>query len=237
MLIKTYCLAPARRDARAAGVLLRTAAQALLGSTPGLRQVQCLRALRHIPTDSVDNKGSHSGVTAEADAIDSVLELYFDDAAAARACMAQLSWSVFLEQVRAAAPVLFSLDTVPNIPIAPRGAAAAGGFRRWMLLARKAATQEQFRDAWFGRHADLVKQLPRVDGYLQNLVVTRYDASGREVGYDAMPIDGVAELCFADEAAMNACYASDARLPLRDDGRELLGRINTLLVQGEASTR
>ena len=32
---------------------------------------------------------------------------------------------------------------------------------------------------------------------------------------------------------MNSSYASDARLPLRDDGRELLGRITTLLVQGE----
>ncbi len=33
---------------------------------------------------------------------------------------------------------------------------------------------------------------------------------------------------------MNATYTSEARLPLRDDGRALLGRITTLLVQGEA---
>jgi hypothetical protein len=31
-----------------------------------------------------------------------------------------------------------------------------------------------------------------------------------------------------------ASYTSNARLPLRDDGRDLLGRITTLLVQGEA---
>ena len=103
-----------------------------------------------------------------------------------------------------------------------------------MLLARNSATQEQFRDAWFGRHAQLVKQLPQIDGYLQNLVTARYDAASRPVGYDELPINGVAELCFASESAMNASYTSDARLPLRDDARELLVRITTVLVQSEA---
>lgn len=236
MHIKTLCLGPARKDAAAAGVLLRTAAQALLREARGLQQVQRLRVVRHIPTDSVNADRKHAGVTAEADAIDSVLELHFDSEAALQGCAASLSWAACREQVNAAAAILFSLDTLSNVPIAPKGAAVHGGFRRWMLLARKAATQEQFRDAWFGRHAELVKHLPHVDGYLQNLVTARYDAQDREVDYAQMPIDGVAELCFADEAAMNASYASDARLPLRDDGRDLLGRISTILVHGEAWT-
>lgn len=234
MSIKILCLAASRNGTHAAEVMLRTAAQALLREAAGLVQVQRLRVLRHIPTDSVNNDRAHSGVTAEADGIATVLELHFEDEAAAGHCSRQIAWAAFREQVNAVAPILFALDTASNVPIAPKGAAAEGGFRRWMLLARKASTQEQFRDAWFGRHADLVKQLPQVDGYLQNLVTARYDAKDREVAYDAMPIDGVAELCFADEAAMAASYASDARLPLRDDGRELLGRISTILVQGEA---
>lgn len=236
MHIKTLCLAAPRKDANTAGVLLRTAAQALLRSASGLAQVQHLRVLRHIPTDSVAADRMHTGVTAEADAIASVLELHFETPAAMEQCTSQLAWAAFREHVDAAAPILFSLDTLSNVPVPPRGAAVQGGFRRWMLLARKAETHEQFRDAWFGRHADLVRQLPHVDGYLQNLVIARHDAKGRAVPYEQMPIDGVAELCFADEAAMNASYASDARLPLRDDGRDLLGRINTLLVQGEAWT-
>jgi uncharacterized protein involved in copper resistance len=79
-----------------------------------------------------------------------------------------------------------------------------------------------------------VKELPQVDGYLQNLVSARYDAQEKPTDYAALPIDGVAQLCFADEAAMDASYTSPARLPLRDDGRELLGKITTLLVQSEA---
>lgn len=231
MLVKSLSLGAARPGGNAQ-VALRAAAQALLASTPGLRQVQLLRVLRHIPTDSVSNP-AQAGAAPGDGAIESVLELHFEDAASAQACAGRLSWSAFLMQVRSAAPVLFSFDTQPNVPIAPAGRAAEGGFRRWMLLARKADTQEQFRNAWFGRHADLVKRLPHVEGYLQNLVTRRYDADGREVAYEALPVDGIAQLCFADEAAMNAAYTSEARLPLRDDGRQLLGRITTTLVQGE----
>jgi len=224
MIIRSLCLGPVA-DAPA----LRAAVQSLLRATPGLSQAQSLRVLRHIPTDSVPDSKAHTGVTREADEIQAVLELYFEGEPPAAG-----AWGAFVAQLQATAPILFFLDSRPNVPIAPRAGAVSGGFRRWMLLARKAETQEQFRDAWFGRHASLVKELPQVDGYLQNLVTRRYDSGGQEVGYTALPVDGIAELCFADEAAMNASYASDARLPLRDDGRNLLGRITTLLVHGEA---
>jgi hypothetical protein len=221
MLIKTLCLGPAP-DAPATG-LLRDAVARLRRETRGLQQVQALRALRHIPSDSVNQGTGYTGVTAEADGIGCVLELYFDDARAAAAATASPAWTAFTEQVRAAAPVLFSFDSQPNIPVTPRGAAVQGGFRRWMLLARKAETQDAFRDAWFGRHASLLRAMPHVDGYLQNLVTRRFDAQGREVGYDTLPVDGIAEICYADEAAMNASYTSEARLPLRDDGRRPAG--------------
>jgi hypothetical protein len=228
MLIRTICLAAPVDGA------VHAAVTRLSGQVAGLRQVQGLAVLRHIPTDSVVDDGkSHRGVVPDADRIAAVLELYFDDAAAATQGTSGAAWAGFMEQLGAAAPVLFAFDTLANIPIAPRAAALRGGFRRWMLLARKASTQEQFRDAWFGRHASLVRELPHVDGYLQNLITKRHDPQGREVDYDALPVDGIAELCFADEAAMNAAYSSQARLALRDDGRDLLGRITTVLVHGD----
>jgi len=137
--------------------------------------------------------------------------------------------------VRVAAEPLFAFHTFANVPIAPVRGAVEGGFRRWMLLRRAGPTRESFRADWFGRHADLVKHLPQVDGYVQHLVTGRYGSRGRPLDYDAAQVDGIAELCFADEAAMQASYASDARLPLRDDGRALLGGIATLLVHGEAA--
>jgi hypothetical protein len=231
MLIKTFCLA-APPGASGAAVLAGPARTALT-AVPGLREVQAFTVLRHIPTDSVPDGQSHSGVTREADRIALVVECRFDNALFAIQASTTPDWAAFMESLQSGRELLFGLDTFSNVPIAPVGQAVDGGFRRWMLLARKTTTQDEFRDAWFGRHADLVRALPGVEGYLQNLVIARQDAAGKGVSYKALPIDGVAQLCFADEAAMNASYASDARLPLRDDGRALLGRITTLLVQGE----
>ncbi len=233
MFVKSFCLADAP-DARAATSLLQGAARALRAAPEGApSEVQLLRVLRHIPTDSVAGQSGGSGVVPQADAIGMLVQVCFEGEQAAQACAGSSAWGACLAQLQTAAPVLFSLDSLSNVPIAPRGAAARGGFRRWMLLARQAPTQDQFRDAWFGRHADLVRQLPQVDGYLQHLVIRRYDTGGRLQDYAQLPIDGIAELCFADEAAMTAAYSSPQRLPLRDDGRQLLGRITTILVHGE----
>ena len=214
MLIRTICLA--------AAPALPLPALAAARAIPGFRQAQLLRAVRHIPSDSVNNSAAAQAAPG-AERIQAVVELYFDDGGSAPATAGQ-DWG---------APVLFSFDSRPNIPVEPRGPAAQGGFRRWMLLTRKAATPDQFRAAWFGRHAELLKAMPHVDGYLQNLVTRRYDAQGREVDHATLPVDGIAEICYADEAAMTASYTSEARLPLRDDGRALLERITTILVQGE----
>jgi hypothetical protein len=231
MFIKTFCLgAPARETSATA---LAAAAKQACASVPGLREVLVQRVLRHIPTDSVRDDRSHTGVVAEADRIACVVECGFADMQGANQARDVPAWQSLMQALQVAGEPLFTLDTQSNVPIVPTRGAVDGGFRRWMLLARKAETQEQFRDAWFGRHASLVKALPQVDGYLQNLVTARYDAQGRAAGYEALPIDGVAQLCFADEQAMNSSYASDARLPLRDDGRALLGRITTVLMQGE----
>lgn len=225
MLIKTICLGAGKGEA---GAVARRA----LRDVEGLRKIEVLRVLRHLTSDSVAQQRGQ-GVAPAADDIQTIVELWFDDAAACAAAMAHAGGAAFRAQLAAVAPVLFSLDSVPNIPIPPRAGAENGGFRRWMLLARKAATPAAFRDAWFGRHASLVKALPLVDGYLQHLVAARYDAEGRAVDHETLAVDGIAQMCFADEAAMDASYASPARLPLRDDGRDLLARISTLLVQAE----
>lgn len=233
MLIKTMCLAVPPADPAVPGRIERAAADAAKG-IPGVRRAVVQRVLRHIPTDYVDNDRAYNGVTAEADRIGMTVAFEFDDAAAAQRALQDPAWGAFMAAVRVVAQPLFDLDAEPNIPVAQTGGAADGGFRRWLLLTRKATTPEAFRDGWFGRHASLVKLLPRLDGYVQGLVTARHDAEGRPVDYRAMPIDGIAEVCFADEAAMNASYADDARIALRDDGRDLMQRVSSLLVQGIA---
>lgn len=231
MLIKTLCLAASQPASAAADALERIAAQALR-ELPGLQQAQVNRVVRHVPTDYIENDKPYGGVVAQADDIDVSMDLHFADAAAARRAVESPAWAALMEHMQGVARVLFALDSEPNVPVPLRNGAVDGGFRRWLLLTRRAATPEDFRDAWFGRHASLVRHLPLLDGYVQNLVTARYDAAGRPVAHESLPIDGIAEVCFADEAAMNTSYASDARLPLKDDGRELNARVSTILVQG-----
>ena len=207
---------------------------AVRGALPRLPQArsQRYRVLRHIPTDSVTPEQASRPIAPGAERIHTILEFAFADAAAQAEARAGAAWRAFEAALAESGERLFAFDTVSNIPIEPVRDAVAGGFRRWMLLRRAAARPEAFRDAWFGRHAQLVKRLPRVDGYLQQLVTARFGSDGQAVGEDRLGVDGIAELCFADEAAMAAAYASDARLPLRDDGRALLAGNVTLLVQG-----
>jgi hypothetical protein len=219
---------------RAEPPALLRAGQGARAALPALRQVQVQRVLRHIPTDSVAPDQARQEIVPRAGEVQAVLACEFADEGARAEAMAMPAWSGFMDAVRAAGEPLLSFHTFANVPITPVRGAAEGGFRRWMLLRRAGPTREDFRDAWFGRHADLVKRLPQVDGYLQHLVTGRYDGRGRPLDYAGAQVDGIAELCFADEAAMQASYASEARIPLRDDGRELLGGIATLLVHGEA---
>ncbi|PZR01706.1 MAG: hypothetical protein DI536_37520, partial [Archangium gephyra] len=156
----------------------------------------------------------------------------FAHVAAQAEARAGAQWNAFAAALDDSGERVCAFDAFSNVPVASVRGAGDGGFRRWMLLRRAAASPQAFRDAWFGRHADLVKQLPRVDGYVQHLVTARFGNNGEPVGYDGLRVDGIAELCFADESAMRESYASDARLPLRDDGRELLAGNVTLLVQG-----
>jgi hypothetical protein len=232
MFVKTLCLA-ASLPLPDTVASLELAARHALRDVPGLRQAQVNRVVRHVPTDYIANDRPYRGVVAQADDIDATIDLHFDDAPAARIAIDSSAWGALTKNVQQSARLLFALDSEPNLPVPLQGGAVDGGFRRWLLLTRKAATREGFRDAWFGRHASLVRHLPMLDGYVQNLVSARYDAEGRPADYDALPIDGVAEVCFADEAAMNASYASDARLPLKDDGRDLNARVSTVLVQGK----
>jgi hypothetical protein len=198
----------------------------------GIQRIGLHRVVRHVPTDYIANDRPYGGVVAEADDIGAILDLHLSSAGAGAEVVASPAWRDFLLAIAPVAHPLFSLDSEAHMPVPLRAGSVNGGFRRWLLLTRKASTPEVFREAWFVRHADLVRHLPRLDGYVQNLVSARYDAQGKPVPYSELPIDGIAEVCYADEQAMVESYASDARLPLRDDGAELNARVSTILVEG-----
>jgi hypothetical protein len=221
----TYCLS---RDDE---TCLQAAARLLLDAHPAVREVHLDRVIRHIPTDSLSDQRAAVEVTPLAGDISALVEVYADAGQPALAAQASPGWREALGLLRQQAGLMFCLEGESNRAIDLKGTAQAGGFRRVMLLRRGSEkTAASFRSDWFGRHAALVRQLPQVDGYLQNLVTCCSDANGAPLAYDVLPADGLAQICYADSAAMDASYASPAREPLKADGRTLLSRINTFLL-------
>src|SRR6516164_1850293 len=83
--------------------------------------------------------------------------------------------------------------------------------KRMSTLKRRAdVSSEQFKTEWFDVHSFLVKRLPEVKGYTQNLIFDRSHARRRPATYDELPIDGIVELWFTDVGSLNAAFASDA---------------------------
>ncbi|MFN0154952.1 MAG: EthD domain-containing protein [Gaiella sp.] len=72
-------------------------------------------------------------------------------------------------------------------------------FKAIILLTRKEGmTPDEFRRWWLDEHAPLARQLPGVRRIVGNLVTTP----------DA-PYDGITELWFDDQAALEGAYASE----------------------------
>jgi uncharacterized protein (TIGR02118 family) len=91
------------------------------------------------------------------------------------------------------------------------------------LLARKdGLSHEDFVKHWAEIHAPLAYACPGIARYTQTVVKSssiRTDVPGMDVA-----IDGVAELWFVDQAALDAFNASPATRRLRDDGATFIGR-------------
>jgi uncharacterized protein (TIGR02118 family) len=98
-----------------------------------------------------------------------------------------------------------------------------GMIKRMTLLARKTGIDAaEFERRWFGHHADMVKQVEGVKGYVQNKV--------ESITGGAQPIDGIAEIWFADAATMNSVLASPQWQAVVADAREFLGDVTALSI-------
>jgi uncharacterized protein (TIGR02118 family) len=96
---------------------------------------------------------------------------------------------------------------------------------------RADVSSEKFKSEWFDVHSFLVKRLPEVKGYTQNLIFDRSHARRRPATYDELPIDGIVELWFADVDSLNAAFASDAGKTLMTHASEFIAEISTFLVE------
>ncbi|MGI4811861.1 MAG: EthD domain-containing protein [Janthinobacterium lividum] len=96
--------------------------------------------------------------------------------------------------------------------------------KRMAFMARKPETSpEYFSRYWLDVHGDLVKRSPGVNRYQQNVVL---DEIGSVPGHGKpFRLDGVVELWFEDEAALQACFASPTGRELPADEERFLEKI------------
>ena len=98
------------------------------------------------------------------------------------------------------------------------------------LLTRKDDwTHEQFMKHWLEIHAPLALAVPGLRRYVQNHIQA---ARGRaDIPETQVEIDGVAELWFDDQAALEAAARTPEMKALHADGAKFIGRIKSYVVE------
>lgn len=103
-------------------------------------------------------------------------------------------------------------------------AARARLLKRISILRRRAdISEDDFRREW-RVHADLVRTMPGVSGYRQNVVTERERVKGQPCGYGDLPIDGIVELWFESPEVLSAAFASP-------EGQRTMAHATTFLAE------
>ena len=168
------------------------------------------------------NRGPHD--------FDGVSELWFDDFPA----MQRAFSSDRIEQLANDEASLIGdikLITAIQHVVIPTSVDTSLVKRMSTLKRRQDVSPEQFQHEWFDVHSFLVKRLPDVKGYTQNLIFDRSHGRGRPATYEELPIDGIVELWFEDTDTLNAAFTSDAGKTLMTHASEFISEISTFLVE------
>ena len=98
------------------------------------------------------------------------------------------------------------------------------------LLTRKDAwTHEQFMKHWVEIHAPLALAVPGLRRYVQNHI--QAERTRADIAETKVEIDGIAELWFDDQAALEAAARTPEMKALHADGAKFIGRIKSYVVE------
>ncbi|MEJ8849868.1 EthD domain-containing protein [Variovorax rhizosphaerae] len=112
----------------------------------------------------------------------------------------------------------------------PEREARARLLKRMSILKRRPDLgEEDFRREW-KVHGDLMRKMPGVSAYRQNVVIARERVKGQPCGYDDFPIDGIVELWFEDAATLEQAFGSAAGKETMAHARTFLAEITAFVV-------
>ena len=98
------------------------------------------------------------------------------------------------------------------------------------LLTRKSGwTHEQVMKHWVGTHAPLAHKVPGLRRYVQNHILG--ERTRTDIEATAVEIDGIAELWFDDQAALETAARTPEMKALHADGALFIGRIRSYIVE------
>lgn len=163
-------------------------------------------------------------------ALDGFAQLWFDDAASMQQGMAAEVSAASAQDSKLFIGE-FKLALVEPTVFVPTPSGKPLIKRMSLLKRRPDVSAEQFRNEWQDIHAQLVKRLPQVKGYTQNLVVGRSVDGGARTAYADLPVDGIVELWFDDTASMNEMFTSRAGKTLMSHAEEFIDEITTFTVE------
>lgn len=162
--------------------------------------------------------------------IDGISQLWFDDFPSMYRAYASDLVPKLGEDEKEFIGDLKLITTVPHIVI-PKPAGVPLIKRMSTIRRRPDVSPETFMNEWFDTHSYLVKRLPGVMGYTQNLVVDRSLGRGKPATYDELPIDGIVELWFENMDRLHAAFASDIGKTTTTHGAEFISEVSTFLVE------
>jgi uncharacterized protein (TIGR02118 family) len=189
---------------------------------PGLRSY-----LQHHVVDSVQRGISYKRGPEQ---LDGFSELAFDDAAAMSAAFtSDVAPSLADDEARFLGRLrVIAVDRREVISPNP----GKSLIKRMSLLRRRpdvdAAT---FEREWRVEHARLVKLMPGIEGYRQNLVVERQLVKGTPCEYHELPVDGVVELWFTSTESLNDAFASPQGVQTMKHAQSFIDEITTFIVE------
>jgi uncharacterized protein (TIGR02118 family) len=162
--------------------------------------------------------------------LDGFSELWFDDLPSMSAAFANAQVQQLGEDEDRFIGELKLITAIQHV-VVPKPAGVPLIKRMSTLKRRADVSSEKFMIEWFDVHSFLVKRLPEVKGYTQNLIFDRSHARRRPATYEDLPIDGIVELWFTDVDALNAAFTSDAGKTLMTHASEFIAEISTFLVE------
>ena len=165
-------------------------------------------------------------------AFDGFSQLWFDDVAQADHAFkdSEMASALIADEQRFLGElhiITASPHVVVRIPDEPKRGAL---LKRISTLKRRPdITEDDFRREWVV-HRDLVRKMPGVAGYRQNVVIARQRTKGQPCDYHDLPIDGIVELWFENPATLEAAFSSPAGQVTMAHAKTFLAEITAFVV-------